>query len=105
MYYLRKVLHDYYDDKCQTILRQVVKAMSPTSRVILCEYVMPEGGDLGGDVFPYLWDFLLFMVGGLERTEKQWRELLESVGLEVVNIWRLKDTPMQADIEARLRTA
>lgn len=104
VYYLRKVLHDYYDDKCQIILRQVVKAMSPTSRVILCEYVMPEGEDLGGDVFPYLLDFLLFMVGGLERTEKQWRELLESVGLEVVNIWRLKDSPMQADIEARLRT-
>ncbi|KAK0750730.1 S-adenosyl-L-methionine-dependent methyltransferase [Schizothecium vesticola] len=105
VYYFRKVLHDYYDDKCQTILRQVVKAMAPTSRVILCEYVMPEGKDLGGDVFPYLLDFLLFMVGGLERTETQWRQLLGSVGLEVVNIWRLKDSPLQADIEARLRTA
>ena len=104
MYYLRKVLHDYYDDKCQIILRQVVEAMAPDSRVVLCEYVMPDSGeDLGGDVFPYLLDFLLFMVGGLERTETQWRALLDSVGLEVVNIWRLKDSPIQADIEARLK--
>ncbi|KAK1831965.1 Demethylsterigmatocystin 6-O-methyltransferase [Podospora conica] len=105
VYYLRKVLHDYYDDKCQTILRQVVKAMAPTSRVVLCEYVMPEGEDLGRDVFPYLLDFLLFMLGGLERTEAQWRQLLDSVGLEIVHIWRLKDSPLQADIEARLKRA
>ena len=87
------------------ILQQVVQAMAPTSRVILCEYVMPEGDELGGDIFPYLLDFLLFMVGGLERTEKEWRQLLDSVGLEVVNIWRLKDSPLQADIEARLKRA
>lgn len=77
--------------------------MGPTSRVIICEYVMPGDDDLGDEIFPYLMDFLLFMSGGLERTEEQWRQLLASVGLEIVKIWRSKDNALEADIEARLK--
>lgn len=103
VYYLRRVLHDYYNEKASHILQQVVDAMGPTSRVILCEYILPEGDDLGDDIFPYLMDFLLFMSGGMERTEAQWRHLLDSVGLEIVKIWRSKEVPMQGDIEVRLK--
>jgi hypothetical protein len=78
--------------------------MGPTSRVILCEYVMPEDDNLGDDIFPYLMDFLLFMGGGLERTEAQWRELLGSVGLEIVKIWKSNIVPIEADIEVRLKS-
>ncbi|KAK4151231.1 Demethylsterigmatocystin 6-O-methyltransferase [Chaetomidium leptoderma] len=105
VYYLRRVLHDYYDDHARRILQQVVDAMGPTSRVVLCEYIMPEDNDLGDDIFPYLMDFLLFMVGGLERTEAQWRHLLDSVGLEIVKIWRSTAVPFEADIEVRRKGA
>jgi hypothetical protein len=77
--------------------------MGPTSRVILCEYVMPEDDNLGDDIFPYLMDFLLFMGGGLERTEAQWRELLGSVGLEIVKIWQSNIVTIETDIEVRLK--
>jgi hypothetical protein len=77
--------------------------MAPTSRVVICEYVMPEDDALGDDIFPYLMDFLMFMPGGLERTEVQWRQLLESVGLEIVKIWRSEFVPIEADIEVRLK--
>lgn len=64
---------------------------------------MPEDDELGDDIFPYLMDFLLFMSGGMERTERQWRELLQSVDLEIVKIWRSKDNPIEGDIEIRLK--
>ncbi|KAK3942879.1 Demethylsterigmatocystin 6-O-methyltransferase [Diplogelasinospora grovesii] len=108
VYYLRKVLHDYYDNKARHILQQTVNAMGPASRVILNEYILPseEGGNgLGKDIFPFLMDFSMFICGGKERNEKQWRELLDSVGLEVVHIWRHPDTPVQADIECRLKSS
>ncbi|KXX81592.1 Demethylsterigmatocystin 6-O-methyltransferase [Madurella mycetomatis] len=103
VYHLCRVLHDYYDDRARHILRQVVDAMNPASRVVLCEYIMPEDTDLGDEIFPYLMDFLLFMSGGLERTEAQWRQLLDSVGLEIVHIWRSNHNPIEADIEAQLK--
>lgn len=77
--------------------------MDPSSRVVLCEYIMPEDTDLGDDIFPYLMDFLLFMSGGLERTEAQWKQLLDSAGLEIVHIWRSNHSPIEADIEAQLK--
>jgi hypothetical protein len=77
--------------------------MGFTSRIVLCEYVMPEHDNLGDDIFPYLMDFLLFMGGGLERTEAQWRVLLDSVGLEIVKVWRSSVVPIEADIEVRLK--
>ena len=104
MYYLRRVLHDYYDDRCRDILCKIARAMGPTSRVVISDYVFPEDGeDLGEDMFPYLLDVLLFLSGGTERTASQWRRLLDSAGLEIVKIWRKADAPIQADIEARLK--
>ncbi|KAK4109157.1 S-adenosyl-L-methionine-dependent methyltransferase [Canariomyces notabilis] len=103
VYHLRHVLHDYYDEKARQILKQVVDAMRPDSRVILCEYIIPEEHDLGHEIFPYVMDFLLFLAGGLERTHRQWQQLLDSVGLEIMNIWPSKDGHPEVDIEACLK--
>lgn len=46
--------------------------MGPTSRVVLCEYIIPEDDNPGDDIFPYLMDFLLFMCCGLESTGTRW---------------------------------
>lgn len=35
---------------------------------------------------------MLVLLSGLERTEKQWRTLVESVGLKIVKIWVDDDT-------------
>ncbi|PQE30207.1 Demethylsterigmatocystin 6-O-methyltransferase protein [Rutstroemia sp. NJR-2017a WRK4] len=33
-------------------------------------------------------DFCMFPIGGLERNEKQWSELLRKIGLKIKKIWR-----------------
>ena len=32
----------YYDDHARRVLQQVVDTTGPTSRVVLCEYIIPE---------------------------------------------------------------
>ncbi|KAK7914208.1 hypothetical protein PG985_011911 [Apiospora marii] len=103
IYYLRKIMHNYYDDKCRTILRPLISAMGPTSRLLFGDMVLPESARPGDDALPFGMDLRMLMIGGKERTEAQWRQLLESVGLVIVKIWRLPGAPHQATIETRLR--
>ena len=56
------------------------------SKLILNEIVLP---DKGTPLQMALWDMQMMVVlGGRERTERAWRQLLRSVGLEVVGIWQ-----------------
>jgi hypothetical protein len=55
------------------------------SRLLINDYVLP---DTGVDLHPALLDIMMMsLCSGLERTEKQWRALLDSIGLEIVKIW------------------
>lgn len=103
IYYLRKIMHNYYDDKCCTILRPIVEAMGPTSRLLFGDMVLPESARPGDDPLPFGMDLRMMMIGGKERSEASWKQLLESVGLVIVKIWRLPGAPHQATIETRLR--
>ncbi|KAK8075445.1 hypothetical protein PG997_010108 [Apiospora hydei] len=103
IYYMRKVMHNYYDDKCRTILRPIVEAMGPTSRLLFGDMILPETAQPGDDALPFYMDLRMLMIGGTERSETQWKQLLESVGLVIVKIWRLPGAPHQATIETRLR--
>ncbi|KAG0644974.1 O-methyltransferase asqD [Hyphodiscus hymeniophilus] len=110
-YYLRYILHDHSDAVCRTILSHIVTAMrgqgstvaTPRSysKLLIFEYVLP---DVGAALFPTLLDItMLALLNGMERTEMQWKELLESVGLEAVKFWyNGGDRNHEALIEARL---
>ena len=55
------------------------------SKLILNEFILP---DMACDLFPALADIhMMADLSGTERTEKQFRELLESIGLEDVKFW------------------
>lgn len=41
---------------------------------------------MGASTFACMMDISMMAFGGMERTEKQWRVLLEGVGLRVVGI-------------------
>lgn len=87
-YYFRSIFHDWPDHKCQDILRNVVKAMTPGySKLLINEYVLP---DVGVPLYPALLDInMMALLSGMERTETQWKELLASVGLRIVKIWSI----------------
>ncbi|KAJ8124216.1 hypothetical protein ONZ43_g9 [Nemania bipapillata] len=82
IYYLRNVLHNYYDERSRTILCHIVDAMGPTSRVLIGEMILPTTAAAGSDPFPFFMDLNMFMEGGVERTEEHWVKLLSESTIE-----------------------
>lgn len=103
IYFLRNILHNHYDERSLVILRRVVDAMGPTSRILIGEMILPATATAGSDPFPFFMDLNMFMQGGVERTEQQFGELLGKVGLEIKRVWRHPDNPVQSTIEAMLK--
>ncbi len=103
IYFLRNVLHNHYDERGLVILRQIVDAMGPTSRILIGEMILPATATAGSDPFPFFMDLNMFMEGGIERTEEQFAKLLGDVGLRIAKIWRNPDNPVQTTIEAMLK--
>ena len=83
-YILRHIIHDWDDDKCLTILRNCHRAMSPTSKLLVIESVIPPGNDPFGGKFLDL--VMLLIPGGKERTQEEYRALFERAGFELTQI-------------------
>lgn len=81
-YFFRHIFHDWPDTACGQILQHTVAAMRRGhSRIVIVDAVLPNVGVALGQV---LLDINMMAVGGTERTERQWRVLLEGAGLDVV---------------------
>ena len=69
------------------------------SKLLVNEYVVP---DVGAASSVTSMDWLMMALGAVkERTEKQWRALLEQAGFRVVQIWTY-DQGTESLIEAEL---
>ena len=53
------------------------------SRIVIMDTVLPS---VGAPAFSSLLDINMIATAGIERTDRHWRELLEGVGLRVLNI-------------------
>lgn len=81
VYYLRTVLHDWPDEKSVEILRQLRDAMDEDSLLVIDEIVVPGRA---ASVKQVLYDMvMLSCLGSGERSESQWREVLEKAGLRL----------------------
>lgn len=85
-YYLHSVLHDWPDARCGEILARLTAAMTPGySRLLVNENCLPDVGadwqNTGQDLM------MLTLVASRERTEADWRALLEGAGLRVNHIY------------------
>ncbi|PQE33396.1 O-methyltransferase protein [Rutstroemia sp. NJR-2017a WRK4] len=84
IYYIRRCLHDWPDDDCVKILTQIADAMEPgKSRLVVSEIVIPP---TEADVETAWMDITMMVLTGRERTEKQWKNLLELSGLKLKKI-------------------
>jgi O-methyltransferase domain len=99
-YFMRRIMHDWGDEACKLILKNIVPSMSVDSKVLINELVLP---DEKCERRMALNDLVMMCFGGMERTESQWKALLLEVGLEIKNIWR-KEGENLSVIEAILRT-
>ncbi|THV44535.1 hypothetical protein BGAL_0622g00010 [Botrytis galanthina] len=86
IYFYHHILHDWSDYKCLEILRVLKSAMKPNySKLIIHEMIVPESG---ASTYHALLDLTMMAFnGGIERTGKEWRELLVKAGFEVTGIW------------------
>ena len=100
-YHLRGVLHDFPDDKCQLILRNIIAVMGKESSILIEEMVLPSSGVHWQATQVDL--TMMCALGGVERTEDQWRELLDAVGLKIAKVLVHKPSVHESVIEAVLK--
>jgi len=83
-YMMRHIIHDWDDETCLTILRNCHAAMSPESKLLVIESVIPPGNEpFGGKLLDLV---MLLIPGGKERTEEEYRTLFERAGFELSRI-------------------
>ena len=97
-YYMHYVMHDWPDDTAVEILKHVASAMEKGYSSVLIHDIV--AGEKPSGVETML-DFWVWMsLGGLERKEKAWRDLIGKAGLEVVKIWRAEGS-LEGIVEAK----
>jgi hypothetical protein len=98
-YLASMVLHDWPDDQAQAILANAAAAGGSGARLLVLDFVVPPGDA------PHMSKIsdlnMLAMMGGKERTETEWRELLTAAGFTGIEI-RQTGTPFSV-IQATAR--
>ena len=83
-YLLSHIIHDWSEDQCLTILGHCRRAMKSASRLLIIEMVLPSGDT------PHPGKMLDMMMlvgpGGQERTEAEYRTLLDKAGLRLTRV-------------------
>ncbi|MFE5797467.1 methyltransferase [Streptomyces sp. NPDC056503] len=82
VYLLSRVLHDWDDERCRSILRYCAAAMAPDADLLVVERLLPADG---APSLATAWDLhMLCNTGGRERTAGQYARLFADCGLELV---------------------
>lgn len=90
-YVLSKILHDWNDEPAAQILRTIRAAAPDYARLLVADSVIPPGNEPNGAKWLDL--LMLVLQHGRERTEGEWRDLLEGAGFAVD---RIEDGLIQA---------
>jgi hypothetical protein len=83
-YMMRHIIHDWDDEKSLTILRNCHAAMPDGGKLLLIESVIPPGNEpFAGKLLDLV---MLLIPGGKERTEAEYRTLLDEGGFKLSRI-------------------
>ena len=83
-YVLSAILHDWNDERAAAILRTIRSSAAAGARLLVIESVVAPGNEPQGSKWLDL--LMLVLVDGRERTEPEWRALLDDGGFDVENI-------------------
>jgi SAM-dependent methyltransferase len=84
-YLMRQVVHDWDDAPAEAILRRCREVIPPDGRLILVEFLLPADGTPGMEAV-MIDVTMLVRVGGRERTEAEYRTLLDRAGFHIARI-------------------
>jgi len=79
-YMMSNILHDWTDEECQVILKNLHKAMKPESKLLIVEMIILPGNQ--PSIVKLLDLEMLVTTGGRERTEEEFKTLFESSGFQ-----------------------
>ena len=83
-YILSHIIHDWNEDQCLTILGNCRTAMKPGAKLLIVEFVLPEGN---APHFGKLTDMVMLAIpGGEERTAAEYGTLLAKAGLKMTRV-------------------
>ncbi|MFI7386388.1 methyltransferase [Streptomyces sp. NPDC049813] len=83
VYVLSRILHDWDDERCRTILRHCARAMPDHADLLVVERVLPADGSYS---LATAWDLhMMCNVGGRERTADHYARLFADAGLALVD--------------------
>jgi hypothetical protein len=100
IFFLVNVLHDWEDEICCKILKNISKSMNTEATLLIAEYILEPGQ--GFSVAKLLDLEVLVMGGGRERSIDEYITLLGSVGMAVLNVFPTKSGASL--IECKLRS-
>ena len=101
IYYLRIVLHNWTDEQCVLILRNLRNAMTKGySRVIIHECIMPERG--AGSWITTQDLEMMAMFGSAERTEEHYGRLCKEAGLRLIHKYQDDNPSHEGLLEAEV---
>ncbi len=83
-YLMKHIIHDWNDEQSVKILENIRRAMNDDAKVLIAEMVVPRGNEPSPAKALDL--VMLTIEGGKERTEKEYRELLEAAGLRLTRV-------------------
>jgi hypothetical protein len=86
-YIMKFILHDWDDHHCRKILQLIRRELPEHGRVLICEQVITNGPDAAFAKFLDL-EMLAMTAGGRERTASEFRDLLASAGLRLIEVVR-----------------
>ena len=78
---LKQIIHDWDDDQASKILVNCHGALSPAGKLLLVEMVVPS--DNAPDMAQAMDLNMLAILGGRERTEEEYRTLLDGAGFKL----------------------
>jgi len=83
-YIMKFIIHDWYDPECVKILSNCRKSIRPDGRLLVVDQVVPARNQPG---VAKLMDLeMLVLPGGMERTEKEFRDLFAASGFRLERI-------------------
>jgi ubiquinone/menaquinone biosynthesis C-methylase UbiE len=83
-YMMRHIIHDWTDEQCTTILKNIRQVIPPSGQLLVVEIVIPPGNEPNFGKFLDL--NMLVIPGGRERTEEEYATLFAGAGFKLERI-------------------